>query len=93
MAWSENKKLRKFTEGPVMRDVPALIDALMVGEYIMWRGKPMHTRVLSNWSFAMLMANLHCGMFRYAQINPIWQKIQDDNAAIADMEFEEVTPL
>lgn len=64
---------RKFLCGA---RVDSLIDAIVIiemGNYLMFRRKPIHAAVMANWPLAMLRNYVRYGAIHRADINPLYQ--------------------
>ena len=57
---------RKFREGDVIATVEEAVGRIMAGEYLICRGKPMHSSWLSNQSLWLIASTVRRGDFRVA---------------------------
>lgn len=89
MSWEIKPK--KFVTGSKITDIHTAIDHLLAGKYLIVRGKPMHPRVLMNWSVATLRGAATYGTIYEAQPNPSYRPHPPTEPDIKNYEFEEIT--
>lgn len=88
MSWEKSNKIRKYRQIGEPLDQRQAIDAILNGDYLIVRGKPMHPSVLVNWSLTTLRC--FCGwraVYR-AGITREWVLDQEAKAEL-DKEFAE----
>lgn len=59
-------RARKFREGDVIATVEEAVGRILAGQYLICRGKPMHSSWLSNQSLLLLASTVRRGDFRVA---------------------------
>jgi hypothetical protein len=77
---------RKYLVGDRFADVHQAITAILAGEYLMLRGKPMHSAMLKNWPLIMIANNVAYGHLRWAVID---KPVSSDSSADCP-EFAEI---
>lgn len=60
------KRARKFRDGDVIATVEEAVGRIMAGQYLMCRGKPMHSSWLSNQSLLLIASTVRRGDYRVA---------------------------
>jgi len=56
-----SKYVRKFTTGARFTNVHQLVEALLIGKWVVWRSKPYHASFMAAQSLSLLAQHVRCG--------------------------------
>jgi hypothetical protein len=88
MSWKDRQPM--YLPGEPITTVQWAVELILAGDYLMFRGKPMHPAVLANWSINQLRSAIRGGWLRETRRNPARLPRESASAPQNDHEFEEV---